>query len=150
MTEIDNKRGTVLAKLFLIHIPVALMLVTGLLAVFLVIHVLWPVLVSGGLVLAGLLITVILHLQHVTIRISEEKIHVLYYPVRILANSYKRIEITKELFAGGKFSPSLLGLRHELVLFEWAASGEKASYPPVSLLLFTKSDRLKINELFNV
>ncbi|MFH0760988.1 MAG: hypothetical protein V2A67_05755 [Bacteroidota bacterium] len=149
MTEIDNKHGTVLAKLFLINIPVVLLLGTGLLAAFLVIHVWWPVFVSGGLVLAGLFITVVLHFQHVTIRISGEKIQVLYYPVRILANSYKRIEIQKELFAGGKFSSSLLGLRRELILFEWA-SGEKASYPPVSLLLFSKSDRLKISKLFNV
>jgi len=150
MTEIDNKRGTVLAKLFLIQIPVALILVTGLLAVFLVIHVWWPVFVSGGLVLAGLLITVILHLQHVTIRISEDKIHVLYYPVRILSNSYKRIEIPKDLFAGGGLRSSLFGLRRELILLEWAAGGEKASYPPVSLLLFSKSDRLEISKLFNV
>jgi hypothetical protein len=150
MTEINNKRGTVLAKLFLIHLPVTLMLVTGLLAVFLVIHVWWPVIVSGCLVLAGLLITVILKLQHVTIRISEEKILVLYYPVRILANSYKRIEIPKELFAGGRFRSSLFGMRRELILFEWASGGEKASYPPVSMLLFGKSDRLKISKLFNV
>ena len=150
MTEIDNKRGTFLAKFFLIHLPVALMLITGLLAVFLVIHVWWPVLVSGGLVLAGLLTTVSLHLQHVTFRFDGDKILVLYYPVRILANSYKRIEITKELFAGGTYYTTFMGLRHELILHEWAPGGQKASYPPVSLLLFTKSDRLEIRKLFNI
>ncbi len=149
MTEITNKRGTFLAKFFLIHLPVALMLITGLLAVFLVIHVWWPLLVSGALVLAGLLITVTLHLQQVTFRFDGDKILILYYPVRILANSYKRIEMTKKLFAGGTYMTAFMGLRHELVLHEWAPGGQKASYPPVSLLLFTKSDRLEIRKLFN-
>lgn len=150
MTEINNKQGTLLAKLFLIYLPVTLMLVTGLLAVFLVIYVWWPVIASGGLVLAGLFITVLLHLQHVTIRITGEKILILYYPVRILANSYKRIEIPKELYAGGELRSSLLGLRRELVLHEWASGGKKATYPSVSLLLFSKSNRLNISKLFNI
>ena len=149
MAEINNRRGTALAKFFLIHLPVALMLVTGLLAVFLVIHTWLPVIISGGLVILGLLITVVLHLQYVGIRLEEGKILVHYYPVRILANSYRRIEIGNNLYAGGEILTGMMGLRCDLVLREWA-SGSKATYPPVSLLLFSKSDRQKIKDLLNL
>ena len=145
--EIDNAKGTFLAKLFLINIPVVLLLGTGILALFLLIHTWVPVIISGVLVLLGWLVTVLLRLMFVRLRISDDKITVMYYPIRILSSNYKKIEIRKDQFAGGEISEKMGGLRTSLLLYE-TASGTRAAYPPVSVSLFSAKDLKKIKTTF--
>ncbi|HBB93487.1 MAG: hypothetical protein A2X22_12480 [Bacteroidetes bacterium GWF2_49_14] len=145
--ELDNAKGTFLAKLILIHIPVALLLGTGILALFLIIHTWLPVIISGLLVILGWLVTVILRLMFVRLRISEDSITVMYYPIRILSSNYKKIEIRKDQFAGGEISGKMGGLRTILLLYE-DASGTNAAYPPVTISLFSAKDLKKIKTTF--
>ena len=141
--ETDNQKQTTLAKLFLITIPTGLLLGTGLLAVFLVIHTWFPVIISGGLVIVGFFIAVVLRLQFVRFKITNEVIQVFYYSLRPLATNFRRIEINLPAYAGGEIRKSLGGLRKDLVLLEWI-QGQKAEYPPVSLSLFPKGIREEI------
>ena len=76
--EISNERQTYWAKLFLINIPVIGLLVSGLLAVFLLIHTWLPVLISGGLVVIGSLIIWIYRMQYVKIKAENDTILVLF------------------------------------------------------------------------
>ncbi len=145
--ELDNAKGTFLAKLILIHIPVVLLLGTGILALFLIIHTWLPVIISGVLVILGWLVTIILRLMFVRLRISEDKITVMYYPIRILSSNYKKIEIRKDQFAGGEIAKKMGGLRTCLILFE-SASGTTAAYPPVTISLFSAKDLKKIKTTF--
>jgi hypothetical protein len=145
--EIDNSKGTFLAKLFLINIPVVLLLGTGILALFLIIHTWLPVIISGGLVIIGWLVTLFLRLMFVRLRISDDKITVMYYPIRILSSNYKKIEIRKDQFAGGEISETMGGLRISLLLYE-TASGSRATYPPITVRLFSAADLKKIKSTF--
>lgn len=145
--EIDNSKGTFLAKLILINIPVVLLLGTGILALFLIIQSWLPVIISGVLVILGWMVTIILRLMFVRLRISEDSIRVMYYPIRILSSNYKKIEIPKDQFAGGEISETMGGLRTSLLLYE-AAPGAKAAYPPVTISLFSARDLKKIKTTF--
>lgn len=144
--EISNERQTYWAKLLLINIPVIGLLVSGLLAVFLLIHTWLPVLISGGLVVIGSLIIWIYRMQYVKIKAENDTILVLYYTLGILSGNYRRIEMSRSAFAGSKITSSTGGIRKELVMQEWI-EGKKATYPPVSVILFSKQDLDRIQEL---
>ena len=138
--EPDNQKQTTLAKLLLITIPTGLLLGTGLLTVFLVIHTWLPVFISAGLVIIGFLVTLILRLQFVRFKISGDQIQIFYYSLRPMATRFRRIEINRPAYAGGEVRKSFSGIRKDLVLLEWI-QGQKAEYPPVSLHLFGKNVR---------
>jgi hypothetical protein len=147
--EIDNGKGTFLARLFLINLPVISLLGTGILAIFLIIHTWLPVIISGAWVIAGWLVSVAFRLTFVKLIINNEKVKVLYYPVRILRGNYKRIEIRKDLFDGAEMVARPAGWIRNLVLFEKTSQG-KAAYPPVNLSLFTRKQLNEINKTFNI
>jgi hypothetical protein len=147
--EIDNQQQTTIAKLLLITIPTGLMLGTGLLTVFLVIHTWLPVIISAGLVITGFLVTLVLRLQFVRFKISGDQIQVFYYALRPMATRFRKMEISRSAYAGGEVHKSLGGIRKDLVLLEWI-QGQKAEYPPVSLLLFSKKIRTDILESLGI
>jgi hypothetical protein len=144
--EINNERQTYWAKLLLINIPVIGLLVSGILAVFLLIHTWVPVFISGGLVVSGSLAIWIFRMQYVKIKTEGDTILVLFYTLGILAGNYRRIEISKSAYAGSNMTSSVGGIRKELVMEEWV-EGKKAIYPPVSVILFSKQDLDRIREL---
>jgi|GEM_PF-245852 len=146
--ETDNRQGTFLARLFLINLPVIMLLVSGILAIFLIIHTWLPVIIGGAWVIAGWLISLTLRLTYVRIKADDKQIRVLYYPVRILRGNYKRIEIRKELFDGAEIENRLGGWIKNLIIFERTSQG-KASYPPVNLSLFSGKTLNRIKEFFH-
>jgi len=143
--EIDNEKQASRTKMFLISIPFVLLLGTGLLAIFLVIHTWIPTLISGGLVILGWAATVLLKLQSVRFRVRDGKVTVLYYPISPMTSNFKKIEIPVEQLSGYEIIRSP-GNRKELVLHE-TIGGEEAAYPPVSLTVFGKPNIHKLEEI---
>lgn len=135
--EIDNDKNASLAKAILISTPFVLLLGSGLLAIFLVIHTWIPTIVSGTLVILGWGITVILRLTSVKVRFSGDAITVLYYPISPMTSNFKRIDIAANKLMKYEIRTSLAGFRKELFLFE-RVNGEEASYPPVTITLCRK------------
>ncbi|MDD4644531.1 MAG: hypothetical protein PHY99_00920 [Bacteroidales bacterium] len=145
--EIDNEKQATRTKMFLISIPFVLLLGTGLLAIFLVIHTWIPTLISGGLVILGWAATVALKLQSVRFRVRDGKVTVLYYPISPMTSNFKKIEIPVEQLSKYEITRSP-GNRKELILYE-TVGGEEAAYPPVSLTVFGKTNILKLEEILN-
>lgn len=146
--EIDNDRTASIAKGILITLPFVLLLVTGLLAIFLIILTWVPVVISAILMLIGWSITVVLKLRFVKFRFSKDAISVLYYPISPMTSDFKRIDITSDKLSGFALKTSLMGLRKELILYEYI-SGEEASYPPVSVTLFGKETISRIEDILS-
>ncbi len=146
--EISNEHQVYWAKLFLINIPVIALLVSGVLAIFLLIHTWTPVFVSGGLVILGSLIIMIFRMQFVKVKTEGDSVIVLFYTLGLLASNHRRIEIRKSSFAGCEMTSSFGGLLKELVMYEWV-EGQKATYPPVSVILFPKKVKGEILELLS-
>jgi hypothetical protein len=146
--ELTNQKGSFLARLFLINLPVITLLVSGILAIFLIIHTWLPVIIGGLWVIAGWAITVILRLTFVRIVLDADKIRILFYPVRIMRGNYKKFEIHRNLYDGAQIDRKMSGLIRNLVLYEKSSQG-RATYPPVNLSLFSKKDQEKLVELFN-
>jgi len=132
--EIDNDRRASLAKMILISAPFVLLLGSGLLAIFLIIHTWIPTIISGILVILGWGITVMLRLKSVKFRFSDDTISVLYYPISPMTSNFKRIDIASNKLVKFEIRVSLMGLSKELILYE-DLDGQIATYKPVSLAL---------------
>lgn len=132
--EIDNDRRASLAKVILISGPFVLLLGSGLLAIFLLIHTWIPTIISGILVILGWGITVMLRLKSVKFRFSDDTISVLYYPISPMTSNFKRIDIASNKLVKFEIRVSLMGLSKELILYE-DLDGQIATYKPVSLAL---------------
>ena len=143
--EIDNDRRASLAKMILISGPFVLLLGSGLLAIFLLIHTWIPTIISGILVILGWGITVMLRLKSVKFRFSDDTISVLYYPISPMTSNFKRIDIASNKLIKYEITTSLMGLRKELILYE-SISGEEAAYPPVSITICGKDTIRKVEE----
>lgn len=143
--EIDNNRRASIAKMILISGPFVLLLGSGLLAIFLLIHTWIPTIISGILVILGWSITVILRLKSLKFRFSEESISVLYYPISPMTSNFKRIDIASDKLLKYEIRTTLMGFRKELILYE-SISGEEATYPPVSIVLCGKDAIRKVEE----
>jgi len=146
--EIDNDKRATAAKAVLISTPFILLLGTGLLAIFLLIHTWIPTIISGVLVLLGWGITVVLRLQSVKLRVSDDIISLFYYPMTPMTSNFKRIYIPTDKLSKYQIRSSLMGYRKELILYE-RIDGEDAAYPPVNITLFGKSGIHKIEEFLN-
>lgn len=141
--ELDNDRNATRAKMLLISLPFVLLLGSGLLAIFLILHTWIPVIISGILMFAGWSVTVILKLKSVKFRFGENEITVLYYPISPMTSNFKRIDIASDKLLRFEIRSSLMGMRKDLILYE-SISGEEASYPPVSITLFDKKTLSRI------
>jgi hypothetical protein len=143
--EIDNARNATRAKMLLISLPFVLVLVTGLLAIFLIIFTWIPLVISGVLMIAGWAITVVLRMKSVKFRFTDESVSVLYYPISPMTSNYKRIEIPAGQLLRFEIINSFMGLRKELALYE-NISGQEASYPLISITLCSNDDIRRIEE----
>jgi hypothetical protein len=143
--ETDNERNASRAKAILISTPFVLLLGSGLLAIFLLIHTWVPTIIAGVLVLAGWGITVVLRLCTVKFRFSDDAITVLFYPISPMTSKFRRIDIASGKLVRFEVRTTLMGFRKELVLFE-NFDGEEAAYPPVSIALFTRDDIRELME----
>jgi len=146
--EIDNAKNASRAKGILISIPFALLLGSGLLAIFLVIGTWIPTIISAILMILGWSITVILKLTSVKFRFNDDAISIFYYPISPMTSNFKRIDIASDKLLSYEIRISLLGFKKELVLYE-SISGEEAAYPPVSLTLCGKESIRRIEEHFS-
>lgn len=146
--EIDNDKRATRAKILLISFPFVLLIASSLLALFLVIDTWIPALISGMLVLAGWLTTVVLRLTIVKFRFAEEAITVLYYPISPMTSNFRRIIIDAGNLARFEVVHSLGGLRKDLLLYE-NTGGQEASYPPVSIRLCEPEMIRKVTEQLN-
>lgn len=135
--EIDNDKRATRAKMILISAPFVLLLVSSILAIFLLIHTWVPTIISGILVISGWLITVILKYESVKFRFTEETLTVLYYPISPMTSNFKRIDIPSNKLMNYEIRSSLMGLKKELILME-NINGEMASYPPVNITICGK------------
>lgn len=143
--EIDNDKTATRVKMALISFPFALLLISSVLAIFLLIHTWLPTLISGILVILGWAITVSLRLTSVKFRFSDEGLTVLYYPVSPMTSNFKRIDIATGKLIKYEIRTSLFGLKRELCLFE-DINGEEASYPPVNITICRKETLRQIEE----
>lgn len=146
--EIDNDRKASRAKMILISAPFIALLVTSLLALFLLINTWLPAIISGILMFTGWVIIILLRLTSVKFRFSDDTISILYYPISPMTSNFKRIDIPSDKLVDFEIKTSFLGLRKDLLLFE-SIRGETAAYPPVSITLCSSDGILRMKEVLN-
>ncbi len=140
MFTIENQKASGRIKTLFIRLPFLLLLITGVASLFDWIPYGWLI-GSVVLFLLSFLAVVLIRYQYVRINEHENHWEIRYYELHPLATGFRMIRIEKQSLEGTSLRKSLMGLRHELLIFEETMEGS-ACYPPLNVNLFT-SEELK-------
>lgn len=137
--EIDNKKSTARAKLFLVRLPLLLFLVILVLTLMEVFESSLWLIISASIFILTLIVVIVGRLHFVNISIGPSEILIKYYHLFPLITDYQEILIQLSDKPNFEIRKSFFGLVPILIISLNTSRG-RAVYPKVPLSLLPKRD----------